>query len=1221
VYWLRSTLTNRRTALEISRGLERLLGGSCQVGDISIEGVSRLTIRELIVFNSEGTGELFSIDRADVLLRMPECLWGRALLESVVLHAPAFEFDSASAQTMIALLGGAVRAPKGAADVLVKAGTLRFVPLARAPDFALEVGPLDLLMIPPEGERRPILRANTNFNGAPFEVFAEYFTAPKRVRLNFFLADTDVSVLPGLSQVLGDAFSVESGTVGGKGELVVTERGRELNARLKVKELVVLGRDGSKARLNGTIQVKDGRLVTVKGFEVAVDGIGTLVVKASVSDSERLSIDAMVSSPELSVAALAPWMGPERARVLAQFGVEGTVAFDGRVLGQLIGGKLDWSGTARLDRVVLAPTKDVRLTGGTMNFDRAGVSITGMEGVFLGGKFAGTAKLRYAETAAPLALNLRVANASVGKIVAGRLSMLGPLKYLAPIGTVDFDLTAQGPLPTISEEMVLADTVAAFLDAARVAASCDLSGVRLSVAGLIDLVSMTGSVVVANDQMQLQGVKVVTKGMEVVLEGTVASPFNRPVAECSYAVRAGPHTGIPLDTFIAVLRSHSSLPVFDHFFVDAGTISLSGTVRGALRQLRVFGELEYERARLKVRRSKGEPIALGLGSGRIAFDQESAWTDDATLSTPLGDMAYTGRVKWPAKGPRQLHLDLCPVSKTPIDARLALSVLAPERTPPVPVASTPGFPVPPDPLAGATVRGSASLDGAIDDPKLACEFVIGLPSGTEVRGDGTVSELSTTRFMRVDLAVHGGQGVPVSLARALLPELSGAGVDALLDEGSLTGDLTVEGPPGTRSVRGKLVLDLNKGQNWELLLGEGVQTDGSLGFTARCERGRIERILALLPWPGARKWLARLSPRLPFSGALRWRVSKAGDEHFSVRIKLLRGAFDIPEGLLERESDTPEGMRGAPTVVSVLDGALSLDAVRSTTGTQVRGHSWLKVRSPFQDIDPAPFVFRLEDVRYENSDVHIGAFRSTLFGETVAIRGRIEKVDTLGKLKLEAVPVELALSSIARKVFPENAYYQKGVPLTFDTAKVAVTLDDLVFSPFPIRLGLKNTTFPVDGSLKQAFKLDNVWIELFRNPRVMWRRLIEFIGKLDTQKVLGKYMGVESYGTILRSGAHRIRINLWTETRSDEYVYDAFLTDLESQEFLHRDQDIVRRYELIAKRALATREGFSPDGFGVDAFKMLRITKVTSSVLDRHGNQVWPEAIPKWRLDRTKSER
>ena len=202
-----------------------------------------------------------------------------------------------------------------------------------------------------------------------------------------------------------------------------------------------------------------------------------------------------------------------------------------------------------------------------------------------------------------------------------------------------------------------------------------------------------------------------------------------------------------------------------------------------------------------------------------------------------------------------------------------------------------------------------------------------------------------------------------------------------------------------------------------------------------------------------------------------------------------------------------------------------------------------------------------------------------------------------------------------------KSYYQKGIPLSFDKAVAKLTIDDIVFSPFPAKLGVDDTTFPADGSLKELLGVKSVWPILARTPMEAWRKLVEHIGKLDTQNLLAKAIGRETYGTILRSSAHRIRIHIWTETRSDAYTYDAFLTNDESLQFNKTSDDIVRRYEMVAKRNLAAREGFSSKGFGDDAFKMLRIKKVTSSVLDRHGNQVWPEDIPKWRLDRTPSNR
>ena len=131
------------------------------------------------------------------------------------------------------------------------------------------------------------------------------------------------------------------------------------------------------------------------------------------------------------------------------------------------------------------------------------------------------------------------------------------------------------------------------------------------------------------------------------------------------------------------------------------------------------------------------------------------------------------------------------------------------------------------------------------------------------------------------------------------------------------------------------------------------------------------------------------------------------------------------------------------------------------------------------------------------------------------------------------------------------------------------------------------------------------------------KKIKDHIGSLDQQQLISKAIGKDEYASILRNSAHRIKTWIWTKSRNEPYIYEAFLTSAEGKAFDTTSDDIVLRYEEIARRNLAAKEGFSTGGFGDSASKMLRIRKTGSSVLDRDGNQVWPEDIPKWRLNST----
>jgi len=537
------------------------------------------------------------------------------------------------------------------------------------------------------------------------------------------------------------------------------------------------------------------------------------------------------------------------------------------------------------------------------------------------------------------------------------------------------------------------------------------------------------------------------------------------------------------------------------------------------------------------------------------------------------------------------------------------------------------------------------VDADVTDTTLVPEGSVALPSGSAVTFQAAASRWTTTNYVHVELATKGGEGVPIPLALALSTELRTPVVGPLLEGGSVTGTLVVDGPSGARALSGNAKLAVLGGQTWDLDIGTAGAATAVAAVTASCTNGRLERLFPLFS-PDLAERAGAFAPRLPFSGKVRWLVGRDGTQRSEGTFSFLRGGLDVP------------AVGAAPTPVTVLGGNLSVAATTSTTGGRsLTASGVVRVRSPVEEVDPSPLEFRLTNLEYGDDDLSVDELALKLFGEDIVVKGRVERISTLGKLAVEIPRSAYPLERLARKLLPDNAeislsgtltlaaalrgtlkypdmtgelilenvamksYYQKGIPLSFDRAKATLTIDDVLFTPFPVRLGMDDTVFPVRGGLKQVLGVDDVWPLLARTPMVAWRRIVEHVGNLDTQNIMTRAMGRESFGTIMRSTAHRIVTNVWTETRRDAYTYEAFLTDQESLEFDGRATDVVERYELVAKRNLAAKEGFSTSGFGADAFRMLRIKNITSSVFDRHGNQVWPEHVPKWRLDRTPGAR
>lgn len=459
----------------------------------------------------------------------------------------------------------------------------------------------------------------------------------------------------------------------------------------------------------------------------------------------------------------------------------------------------------------------------------------------------------------------------------------------------------------------------------------------------------------------------------------------------------------------------------------------------------------------------------------------------------------------------------------------------------------------------------------------------------------------------------------------------------------MAGSVGVTGPAGGRRLRGALRLTVGRGQEWDLVLGTDAQ--GRPEIAASCEGGRMDHLVPLLPsWVG--EFVTSHAVRLPFRGKVRWSSGLAGTEVVQGALDMGVGAFEVPAA------------SGPATEYRVLGGSATFGMNASAGASPVvTCDAVVRFRSPLETVDPSPVVLALTGLRYADQTVAVDRLGLALFGEELEIRGSVAQLATLGKLAVTLPRTTLPLDRLARKLLPSNAgvsltgrlsvaaeltgtmkypsvageilledvhmesYYQKGLPLSFARARMAVSLDDLVFEPVSAKLGVDQTTIPLSGSLKAALGLDNVWTALVRDPKGLWDLAARHVTSLDSQKVLARALGLETYGKVLRSSAHRIRVHIWTQTRRDPYVYDAFLTGQESLEFEQRGEDTVKRYEELARRGLAAREGFSAANFGDTADRMLRVTKVTSSVLDRSGNQVWPEAIPKWRLDQTPSER
>ena len=1228
VYYITIQLTSRDTARLVALSVERALGGECQIGELSLAEFSRIHVSSLVVFRDDGAGELFNISSADINIAFPQCLTGKVLVEGIVLNNPSFELKGPDSGGITQLLGGAVKENTDPIQIQVKGGTVRFAPFPENLDFVLNVGPLDMFLVAPQGKKMPILRGASTVLGSKFEVFAEYFTAPERVLFKYYLSEFDLVELEKLSGGTFFPFEITGGRGELKGSYTIARRQNEHYARVTLNRALVKLKNNSQVTLDGALDVSGDKIILAPNFTVTSTELGTFDVSGTSEGFKDMGAQLKISCDSFNLASIPSLIRGSFAESFSDVSIKGrgklTCTIDGPLSAMSsYKGKLDLHGGE-------FAYKNIPFTCNSADFNTSVLSFDGISTEAVGGNCTGR-----------LATDLVTRNTSMGfsgkSVSAAMLSNLLKEQGSLPSfldgfsydGFVEGEFSANGAITTDTasfREWISASTPKGRFTLANVNITSDQSSFK----GV-----GKGSFHLAGSTVRVFDFSVSNESNVITVDGSIDTVFSDPSLSLAVKSHGKGNSGnslvwawdaFSLESIIGPTFSKNSRYTLEPV---SGEVWLNSTFRGPLSDPQIFGEIKHESVAFSLTLAKEKVKHLCTFSvGRLAFDGKSLWSDSSVVDTPWGTFDYVINVRKPLNGEPVMNIDVAPIDDKAIPFVPFYALAG---------GSADGLPL----FKDATVSGRLKLKGTPGAPSIDSDLLLTAAEASFVRVKGFFTPFEKEGTIDLDLSIEGVKGITLEKARYLVPGLATSHFAFWMKEnGALKGQVKATGNYSQPDLEGSLGLETLSGEHWELVLETDRTKDSKYALTARCENGRIEKVAPLFRETASTE-LAPYAPRLPFDGIIRWSIAKNGESSLKGKIKLRRGAFDLPS------------VNDIPVEMSVLGGLVSFVSRTVEGKPTIESDLELTLKSPLVEIAPEPVVIKGKDILYNGDEFSFGTFSLLLFGESIVARGKVDKLDTVARLNLEIPGSTYSLSGLAKKTLPLNAgislkgtldvtaaltgtwkypevaggmkfkdvhlesYYQKGIPLSFASAEVEFTSDNIFFKPFPVKLGLKDTVFPASGGLKEVLGTDNVWRLVLLEPMVAWKKIKDHIYDIDRQSLITKAIGKEEYGKLLRSAAHRIKTWIWTETREDPYVYDAFLTNDENLAFDNTRDDIVHRYEDIAKRSLAAKEGFSTSGFGEQSYNMLRIRKVSSSVLDRDGNQIWPEAIPKWRLDRT----